>query len=151
MTDQERHKELIRREVTEAWNEGDFAVIDDIFAEDSIDHVPLVPMEVRGPQGHKQLVNAFRSTFPDLEMEIDEMIAEGSFVAHRVIIRGTHDGDFVGIEPTGKEVEISGMVFTRFEDGKIVESWANFDALGVLQQLGTGISIEDLQTGSSLL
>lgn len=149
MTSPSEHKEIVRLEVERAWNEGDLEVIDDLFAADSLDHVPLVPMEIRGPEGHKQLINAFRSTFPDLEVTIHEMIAEGDLVAHRVIIRGTHDGDFVGIDPAGEEIEVAGLVLVRFEDGKIAESWANFDALGILQQIGKGVSIGDLQTKSA--
>lgn len=131
----EANKQLVRREVTEAWNGGNLDIVDELFAEDCVDHVPLLPEEMRGREGHKEMIQAFRSTFPDLEMSIDELVAEGDTVAFRFTLRGTHDGDFIGIEATGNPVELTGSVFARVEDGRIAEAWAQFDALGLLRQL----------------
>lgn len=131
----EANKQLVRREVTEAWNEGNLDVVDELFAADCVDHVPLLPEEIRGREGHKQMIQAFRATFPDLEMSIDELVAEGDTVAFRFSLRGTHDGDFMGIEATGNAVELTGSVFARVDDGRIAEAWAQYDALGLLRQL----------------
>ena len=76
------------------------------------------------------------SAFPDLQMNVEDMIAEGDKVVARVRMSGTHQGEFMGIDPTGNRVEISGIDILRVADGKIVEHWGNFDDLGMMQQLG---------------
>ncbi len=78
----------------------------------------------------------YRASFPDLTCSVDDMIAEGDKVVTRWTIRGTHQGDLMGIPPTGKRIEVSGITMHPFVDGKIVEGWTNVDMLGMLQQLG---------------
>lgn len=130
------NEELVHREITEAWNGGNLDVIDELFAEEFVDHVPLVPDRITGPGGHKQMIRAFRATFPDLELHVDHLLADERSVAFKFTMRGTHDGDFVGIDPTGNEIEIMGLVFALVEDGQFTESWAVFDQLGMLRQIG---------------
>jgi predicted ester cyclase len=81
-------------------------------------------------------MESIRGAFSDFSATVDDVVAEGDTVAMRVTLRGTHDGPFMGIEPTGNEFEVSNMVFTRIEDGKIAERWVLPDMLGMLQQVG---------------
>ena len=84
----------------------------------------------------KQYVSMYRSAFPDLQQTIEDQIAEGEKVATRLTGRGTHQGELMGIPPTGNRVEAPGIVINRISGGKIAESWANYDAMGMMQQLG---------------
>jgi steroid delta-isomerase-like uncharacterized protein len=84
----------------------------------------------------KQVVGMFSTAFPDLEHTVDEMIAEGTTVAARWTVRGTHRGDFQRIAPTGKPVNLSGTTVHHMTDGKISETWLTLDNLELLQQLG---------------
>ena len=87
--------------------------------------------------GAKQFAATYRQAFPDLEHTIEDMVAEGDKVVVRFRGRGTHQGDTEAFgPPTGKRMEITGITIKRLSEGKIVEAWTNFDALGMMQQLG---------------
>ena len=86
--------------------------------------------------GAKQLTTAFWAAFPDMHVVVEDMIAEGDKVAYRFTLRATHQGEFLGIPPTGKAVTVTGIYISRFAGGKCVEDWCSFDNLGLLQQLG---------------
>ena len=86
--------------------------------------------------GAKQLTTAFWAAFPDMHVVVEDMIAEGDKVVSRYTIRATHQGEFMGIPPTGKQVSWTGIGIDRIKDGKFVESWMNEDNLGLMQQLG---------------
>jgi predicted ester cyclase len=88
------------------------------------------------PEGIKQAVMLFRSAFPDLQYAVHEEIAERDLVMTRFSARGTQDGPFLGAAPTGREVNYTGMHLNRIANGRIVESWVNYDALALLQQVG---------------
>ena len=131
----EQNKALAKRAWEGMFNQKDLAVIDELFASDYTFH---------GPQGHnfsgienlKQLVSHYLEAFPDLHVEIEDLIAEGDKLASRVTMRGTHKGELQGIAPTGKEVTTTTILITRFADGKVAEDWESRDDLGLLQQLG---------------
>ena len=99
-------------------------------------HQPDGSEEERGPEDVKQFLRQYREAFPDLEITIEEQIAEGDKVVTRWASRGIHQGEFRGIAPTSNEVRLTGIGIFRFSEGKVVESWDNFDQLGMLQQLG---------------
>ena len=82
------------------------------------------------------MVGAFRAAFPDLRVKNEDVIAEGDKVVARWTARGTHNGALMNIPPTGKQVTLKGIDVLRIEGGKIVERWGEFDALGMLHQLG---------------
>lgn len=130
------NKEMARRIAEEAWGEGNLEVIDEFLAEEFVSHNSAVPEDVHGPEGYKETIRMFRSAFPDLEVTIEDSIAEGDKVVLRVSQSGTHEGELMGIEPTGQYVETTGIVIGRAEDGKAVEEWAQLDNLGMMQQLG---------------
>ncbi len=131
----EENKALIQRFVEEAFNRGNLDVADEIYAPNFISHEPTGPEE-RSPEYVKQFVNTYRTAFPDGHTTIENLIAEGDEVAYRWTFRGTHQGELMGITPTGKEVTITGITIDSISGGRIAEEWNNFDQLGMLQQLG---------------
>ena len=131
----EENKTIFRRYVEELGNEGNFDLADEIFA-DYLSHQPDGSVLERGPEDVKRFMGEFRSAFPDFHTTIEDQIAEGDRVATRWTMRGTHEGEFRGIASTGKQIAVTGIGIFRFADGKVVESWDNFDQLGMMQQLG---------------
>jgi len=131
----EENKAKVRRLVEQLVNKGDLAVVDEIFASTFVNHSPATGT-TPDRQGIKQYITTVRSAFPDYHNVIEDLIAEGDRVAVRVICRGTHRAEFMGIAPTGKTVEFSAVSIFRFAGGKVVERWNNTDNLSLLQQLG---------------
>jgi steroid delta-isomerase-like uncharacterized protein len=131
----EQHKELYRRFIEECFTGGNLDLIDEMVAADGVDH-QAPPGAAQGAEGLKQFLSMFRSAFPDVRATIDQVIAEGDTIAARFTMSGTHQGEFFGIPPTGKRMEITGIDVVRFENGKMVEHWGNQDDLGMMQQLG---------------
>src|SRR5919107_608084 len=134
----EENKAVLRREVEELYNhKGNLDVVEEIFSPDYVSHEPTSG-EVWGIEGARQFAVTFRKAFPDLENTIEDMVAEGDKVVMRFSGSGTHEGETTEAfgSPTGKRMEITGITIKRFADGKIVEAWTNFDALGMMQQLG---------------
>lgn len=126
----------VHEAVDRIWMEGDLSYVDDHFAADYVLHDPSHPSDIEGPEGFKEYVKGYRSAFSDLEVTASDVIVEGERVALRYHVSGTHDGELMGIPPTGKTVEVSGMAMLRFENGKRKEDWFQDDVLGLLQQLG---------------
>jgi steroid delta-isomerase-like uncharacterized protein len=131
----EENKATFRRYVEEVGNEGNLDLADDVF-DRYLAHQPDGSVLERGPEDVKRFMGEFRSAFPDFHSTIEDQIAEGDRVVTRWRMRGTHQGEFRGIAPTGKELDITGIGIFRFSDGKVVESWDNFDQLGMMRQLG---------------
>ena len=131
----ETNTEIVRRVTEEPWR-GDFDLIDEHVAASYVGHDPSQPEPVRGPDGFKEFIRTYRAAFRDARITIDHMFADGDFVATRWTGRGVHEGELMGIAPTGKEATVTGITITRFEGGKIVEDWTNWDTLGMLVQLG---------------
>lgn len=119
----------------EGVNTGNFDVFDEVVSPDVVDHDPA-PEQGAGPQGYKDMFGNLRSAFPDLEVTPEHMTATDDDVALAYTIRGTHQGDFLGVAPTGQKVVARGVQIARFEDGKMVERWGSSDQLSILQQLG---------------
>lgn len=132
----EGNKFVIRRSFEELWNEGNLSLADEFFAPNYAHHDPSTPDFGRGPESEKKRATLYRTAFPDLQLMIEDLIAEGQTVMVRWSCQGTHKGDLTGIAPTGKRFNISGVSVARFTGGKMVEGWVNWDALGLMQQLG---------------
>lgn len=133
----EANKAVVHRVFEEWFATGDDLVADQLYAEDYQHHDPSLPPEAQhGREAYKQGVKMFYTAFPDATMTYDQLIAEGDKVAMRWSFAGTHQGQLMGIPPTGRPVTITGIQILRLDNGKIVEGWANFDALGLMQQLG---------------
>jgi steroid delta-isomerase-like uncharacterized protein len=133
----EDNKAVVRREMAELFNHtGDLDLVEEIIAPDYVSYEPTSG-ETRGIEGARQFAATYRQAFPDLENTIEDMVAEGDEVVVRFRARGTHQGETEAFgPPTGKQMEITGITIKRVSDGKIVEAWTNFDALGMMQQLG---------------
>jgi serine phosphatase RsbU (regulator of sigma subunit) len=130
----EENKAIFRRYAEEVGNQHNFELVDEIF-ERYIAHQPDGSTLERGPQDVKRFQGEFHSAFSDFHISIEEQIAEGDKVVSRYTIRGTHQGDFRGMAPTGKEIEIKGVTIFRFSDeGKVVETWDSYDQLSLMRQ-----------------
>jgi predicted ester cyclase len=120
----EENKALVRREQEELWNHsGNLDAAEELFAPDYI-------------EAAKQEAADFRRGFPDVVSTIEDLIAEGNNIVARWRSRATHQGEYMGIPPSGKEVEFTGISVYRIEAGKIAESWNVGDQLGLMQQIG---------------
>jgi len=131
----EENKALVRRQEEELFTQGNLDAADEIYAPDYVGHDPSNPEEVRGLEAAKQAAADYRQAFPDLRVTVEDLIAEGDRVAARLRFRGTHLGELDGIAPTGRQVDCTGIVISRIEEGKIAEDWASFDDFGMMQQL----------------
>jgi predicted ester cyclase len=128
---------VVRRQEEELHTQGNLDTADKIFAPDYVGHDPSNPEDIRGLEAAKQAAANYREAFPNLQVTIEDLIAEGDKVAARIRFRGTHQGELEGIAPTGRRVEATGIIISRIEGGKIAEDyWANFDDLGLMRQLG---------------
>lgn len=132
----EQNKAVLRRFIEEVWNEGNLDVIDELIAADHVDHDPARAGAPGGPTGTRAFVEMYRTAFPDAHIELGELIAEGDLVAGTWTATGTHQGELMGMAPSGKPISLTGIGVDRIRDGQIVESWANWDALGMMGQLG---------------
>jgi steroid delta-isomerase-like uncharacterized protein len=133
----EENKGLLRREVEELYNHtGNLDAVEEIFAPNYVSHEPTSG-ETRGIEGARQFAATFRQAFPDLQCTIEDMVAEGDKVVMRFRSSGTHQGETEAFgPPTGKRMEMTGVTIKRVSEGKIVEAWTNFDAMGMMHQLG---------------
>jgi steroid delta-isomerase-like uncharacterized protein len=134
---EEENKALIRQWI-EAYNQRDLEAEADVLAPGFVAHVPgaPAPLDLEGLEAWRQFLAPFTEAFPDLQLTIQEVAAEGETVAARVAFRGTHRGEFQGIPPTNKEVAFTSMEFNRVVDGKVEEHWVEINLLGLVQQLG---------------
>ncbi|HTJ86464.1 MAG TPA: ester cyclase [Terriglobales bacterium] len=128
-------KSPARRIFEELWNDRNLTVIDEIISPDYIHHDPQAVDIPAGIDGYRQFVDRYINAFPDLHMTVEDEIVAGDVVAVRWTVTGTHRGQLPGLPPTGKSISLTGMSIARLRDGKFVESWNNWDALGMMQQL----------------
>jgi len=142
----EENKAIARRALEEVFSgQGNLDVADELFATDYVGHDPASLEDIRGPEGVKEFGSMYRNAFPDVQLSVQEQVAEGDMVATRWIASGTHQGDLMGIAPTGNRVTVAGTSVERIVDGKIEETWDNYDALGMMQQIGAIPSPEEAQ------
>lgn len=132
----EANKKASRRILEEIFGAGKYDVADELLQKNAIGHDPALPEPVRGPEGLKESARGYRGAFPDLMATVDQIIGEGDLVATRWTCRGTHKGELFGIAPTGRQVTVTGITIDKYVDGKLAESWTNWDTLGLMQQLG---------------
>jgi steroid delta-isomerase-like uncharacterized protein len=130
----EQNKTLARRWFEDLFSRGDLDAAEEILHANFVDHLPRE--EERGLEELRQYVTWYRAAFPDIRDTVEELVAEGDKVVVRWTSRGTHQGEFRGVAPTGRHVTFTGMRVFRIAEGKIAESWVNIDELGLLEQLG---------------
>jgi steroid delta-isomerase-like uncharacterized protein len=131
----EQNEAVVRR-TFDAFNTGDVSAADEIIAADAVAHDPAQPEEAHGPEGFRQTIELYRSAFPDLQFTLDEVFSDGDLVCTRWSTAATHDGDLMGIPATGNSISGSGISIDRVVDGKVAESWVQWDNLGLMQQIG---------------
>ena len=129
------NKAVYKRMIEGAFNGGDLKVIDEVVALDYVLH-GAPPGMPQGPDAIRSTVVAFRTAFPDLQIELEELVAEGDKLSARSVMRGTHDGVLFGIPPTHKTVAVDGLTMVTVRDGRVQESWVKNDTLQLFQQLG---------------
>ena len=135
----EENKAIARRfaEVRqEFFRTGDVDLMDSVLAENVVQHISGQPPEAQSLEGFKQILPALPQAFSDVLFEVENLVAEGDMVAFRLSWTATHQGDFFGIPPTGTRATVTEMHMFRIADGKVVERWGEWDALGLMQQLG---------------
>jgi len=129
------NKALVLRYITEVLNKGNTALTDELIAPSFLGHDPIGP-DVYGPDGVKQCNARYRNAFPDLQYTVEEVIAESDTVVWRWTAHGTHLGEILGVAPTRKQATSTGTITCHIANGKFQEMWIDWDALGLLQQLG---------------
>ena len=138
-TDQETSNKATFRRLCDAVNTGDAELIsktiDELAAPDMLIHTPL-PIEATGAQAAKQVWAMLLRGLPDLHLTIEDLIAEGDKVVARNSITGTHQGEYMGLPPTGKSITYNEIFIVRFAGGRIAETWGVVDVLSQMKQLG---------------
>jgi steroid delta-isomerase-like uncharacterized protein len=131
------NKRIAHRLYDEACNQRRYELVDELVAEDYEHHNPVLPPEMlRGRANFKQILMMFFGAFPDLQGTIEDLVADDERFVARMRFRGTHQGELMGIPASGKPVDFGVIEIYRVADGKIVEGWAQFDAMTVMQQVG---------------
>jgi predicted ester cyclase len=131
----EHAKAVVRRNTEEVLGKGDFKIFDLLFAEDFLDHSP--PPGFRPDKnGVRELYKMLRTAFPDFRAEIHWQLTDGDCVTTYKTYHGTHRGDFLGVEPTGREVHFEALDVIRVRTGKLAEHWGVANLLSLMQQLG---------------
>ena len=128
-----------RRLLEESFNRANFALADELVAPDAVDHDPATPAQMRGLRGPELLkgtVGMYREAFPDVRISVDDVIAAGDKVVLRWHSEGTHRGELAGLAPTGVRGSVTGISIDQWKDGKIIETWTEWDNLGLARQLG---------------
>jgi steroid delta-isomerase-like uncharacterized protein len=134
MTSNEQNCAAVRA-IFEALEHGNLDTLDAIVSPDYVLHDPSMPEKVRGVAGAKEMIRAYRDAF-GLRITIEHQFTDGDFVATRYTAHGTHDSEFMGVPATGRAVTATGICISRCRDGKVVEEWDEWDALGALQKIG---------------
>src|ERR1700722_4878568 len=131
--------EMSRRLLEETFNHGRLELVDQLVAADAVNHDPATPPELRalrGPEVFKRTVTMYRAAFPDVQMIVDDVIAADDKVVLRWHSEGTHRGELAGLAPTGVRGSVTGISIDRWKDGKLAESWTEWDNLGLARQIG---------------
>jgi hypothetical protein len=133
MSDEKVHAIMVRY-YEEIWNQGRLEICDELIAPDYVNNSAPLPGLPPGPAG--QLVATVRRAFPDLHYTMEDLVLGGGKAALRVTMRGTHRGEFLGVAPTGRTVEVQEIQIEHVRDGQIVAHWHQIDDLGLQRQLG---------------
>jgi steroid delta-isomerase-like uncharacterized protein len=132
----EENKAVSRRFFEEMMSSGNLDLFEELASPEIVNYDPAQPEAVHGIEGGKEVLSGYVSAFPDLKMSVEDQVAEGDKVFTRWVAEGTHEGELFGVPASGNHVRVEGMTVDRFEGGKIIESWDNWDALGLMQQIG---------------
>jgi steroid delta-isomerase-like uncharacterized protein len=133
-TEADANKAIVHR-IYEAISSGNIDAMIQLLSSDYVDH-SAPPGINPGPEGTRALLTMYRTSFPDLTVRAEDVLAEGDKVAARLRADGTHQGEFQGIPPTGKRTSITGIEIFSIVNGKVTERWGELNFLALLQQLG---------------
>lgn len=126
-----------RRVIDKAWNGRDLSILDEVMSEDLVTHDPAEDRDLHGLDELRERMRTYQEAMPDMKVRIEDELASGNLVAMRWSVKGTNDGEFAGNPPTHREVKITGLSMERFDsEGRIVETWDQWDNLGMMAQLG---------------
>ena len=128
------NKAVVYRFVDEVMNAGHTEILGELVDADHVLH--NLDGDLYGPEGVRIAVTELRTGFPDLQMVVNDMVAEGDWVVRRFVLKGTHTGPYLGMPGSGRTVEVQGVGLDRVNDGRMVESWISLDAFGLARQLG---------------
>ncbi|WP_316367724.1 ester cyclase [Candidatus Thiodiazotropha sp. CDECU1] len=142
-----KNEMTMRRFVEQVINKGNFPVLDEVIHPNYVYRSP--DQVLQGQEALRELLTTYRSAFPDLHIEIEEMVSAGNKTVISITLSGTHKGDLMGIGATGRQVKASGMILSHFENGKIVEEWELLDQLTLYQQLGIVSIHPETATGNN--
>lgn len=127
---------VVHRWFAEVWDEGREDAIDELLAPDAVLHGLGEPgVDARGPAGFKPFFRKFQAAFSDISIQVQQTVSEDDWVACRYTARLTHRGPELGVAPTGRRVEVTGMSISRFRGGQLLEGWNNWDQLALMQQI----------------
>jgi predicted ester cyclase len=132
----EKSKALMWRITEEIWNQGRIELIDELIAEDLVDHVDLPGLDGTGRSRYRASLEMMRAAFPDYRNPLDFVVGEDALAVSYGRSTGTHTGEFMGIPPTGRSFDVVTFGILRFEDGQAVERWGMADIMAMMQQLG---------------
>ena len=132
----EDSKALMWRITDEIWNKGRLELVDELIAEDLVDHVEVEGLEGNGRARYRATIEITRAAFPDYKNPLDFVVADGAFAVSYGRSTGTHRGEYFGIPPTGRSFDVPTFGILRFANGQAVERWGMSDNLGMMRQLG---------------
>jgi steroid delta-isomerase-like uncharacterized protein len=135
-TSAQDNKQVVRRLIEEAWNQGKTEVVSELLANNCRFHDEVFPHLNSGAENLRRHIESCRTGFPDLKFSIDDTIAERDEVVVHWTARGTHKGQFLGMPATNKKAAVTGTSIYRLEGSKIAESWANWNLMSMMEQLG---------------
>jgi len=128
------NRELVRRIFEDGINGSNDAVFQELLSPGFVNHD--LPAARPGPDGFAMVIGVFRTGFPDMMFYVDEVIVDGPLVSTRGYLTGSHQGEFMGVQPSGEQILVKYIDQWRFEDGQAQESWVSIDLLGLMQQIG---------------
>ncbi len=134
------NRQIVQRFMDECWSQGNLNTVMELVANDCRYHDPVFPSLTSGAENIKNHIQTCRNGFPDLTFATDDTIAERNEVVVHWTGTGTHKGEFLGMPPTNKKASVTGTSIFRIEDGKIVEEWANWNLMSMMEQLGIAMA-----------
>jgi steroid delta-isomerase-like uncharacterized protein len=143
------NKQIVQRLMDECWNQGKLNVVSELLSDNCRFHDPVFPTLTSGAQNMRTHIETCRNAFPDLKFTTDDTIAERNEVVIHWTARGTHKGPFLGMQPTNRQAEVTGTSIYRIDGGKITESWANWNLMSMMEQLGVAGGAKTDQTAQA--
>ena len=143
--DDEKEMKALADKYLELWNEGNLSLCDEILSPEIVRHTVDIYEDIIGIEAFKEYVTSMRTTFPDFNATLDELIIKGDNIVARWTVTGTNTGPFGDLPPTGKKVKYSGVNISHVIDGKLIEEWVYFNQAAFLTQLGFTITPPETQ------